>query len=81
VIIAKTSMTELAQLDGGRAEPMPSGYNRSAGTHEPYDRAAIRRRASDDGRPVLSPGGSSSGIGTTANFWAANVGTETRARC
>jgi amidase len=26
---------------------------------------------------VLSPGGSSSGIGTAANFWAANVGTET----
>jgi amidase len=26
---------------------------------------------------VLAPGGSSSGIGTTASFWAANVGTET----
>ncbi|HVG86373.1 MAG TPA: amidase family protein [Vicinamibacterales bacterium] len=31
----------------------------------------------DDGRPVLGTGGSSSGTGTAANFWAANVGTET----
>jgi amidase len=31
----------------------------------------------DDGRPVLGTGGSSSGTGTTANFWAANIGTET----
>ena len=30
-----------------------------------------------DGRPVLMTGGSSSGIGTAANFWAANIGTET----
>ena len=29
------------------------------------------------GGPSLSTGGSSSGIGTAANFWAANVGTET----
>lgn len=32
---------------------------------------------SDDGRPALGTGGSSSGTGTAANFWAANVGTET----
>ncbi len=31
----------------------------------------------DDGRPVLGTGGSSSGTGTAANFWSANVGTET----
>ncbi|MBV8828384.1 MAG: hypothetical protein JO108_04075, partial [Acidobacteriaceae bacterium] len=31
----------------------------------------------DDGRPVLQTGGSSSGIGTAANFWAGNVGSET----
>ncbi len=30
-----------------------------------------------DGRPVLDTGGSSSGAGTAASFWAANVGTET----
>ncbi|MET0282809.1 MAG: amidase family protein, partial [Steroidobacteraceae bacterium] len=35
------------------------------------------RAASADGRPVLNTGGSSSGGGTAANFWAANVGTET----
>src|SRR5207342_3272956 len=31
----------------------------------------------DDGRPALQTGGSSSGIGTAVSFWAANVGTET----
>jgi Asp-tRNA(Asn)/Glu-tRNA(Gln) amidotransferase A subunit family amidase len=35
------------------------------------------REATADGRPALAAGGSSSGIGTAANFWAANVGTET----
>src|SRR6185503_16876534 len=34
-------------------------------------------RPAGDGRPVLATGGSSSGIGTSANLWAANVGTET----
>ena len=34
-------------------------------------------RDSVDGRPVLGTGGSSSGIGTAANLWAANVGTDT----
>ena len=37
----------------------------------------IRARPTADGRPALGTGGSSSGIGTAANFWAANVGTET----
>src|SRR5205085_1707227 len=35
------------------------------------------RDATFDGRPALFTGGSSSGIGTNANFWAGNVGTET----
>src|SRR5439155_7765270 len=35
------------------------------------------REATADGRPALQTGGSSSGIGTAANFWAANVGSET----
>src|ERR1700751_3527330 len=30
-----------------------------------------------DGCPALVAAGSSSGVGTAANFWAANVGTET----
>src|SRR6202042_3376787 len=29
------------------------------------------------GRPVLTTGGSSSGVGTAASFWAGNVGSET----
>ena len=40
-------------------------------------RARDPREATFDGRPALQTGGSSSGIGTAANFWAANVGTET----
>lgn len=43
----------------------------------PYDARRDPREATADGRPALFTGGSSSGIGTTANFWAANVGTET----
>jgi amidase len=74
VIIAKTGMTELANyVTGG----MPTNYNAIHGYGmNPYD---PRRdpRISADGRPVLQTGGSSSGIGTAANFWAGNVGTET----
>jgi amidase len=43
----------------------------------PYDPRRDPRSATFDGRPVMGTGGSSSGIGTTASFWAANVGTET----
>src|SRR5207245_4478421 len=35
------------------------------------------REATFDGRPALGTGGSSSGVGTAANFWAGNVGSET----
>jgi amidase len=78
VIIAKTGMTELANWMAGAPTPMPSGYNPISGYGmNPYDPRRDPRERSDDGRPALSPGGSSSGIGTTANFWAANVGTET----
>jgi amidase len=74
VIIAKTVMTELANWVSDR---MPTNYNSLAGYgFNPYD---PRRDPRDnaDGRPVLATGGSSSGIGTAASFWAANVGTET----
>ena len=78
VIIAKTGMTELANWVAGAPTPMPSGYNAIGGFGmTPYDPRRDQRYAAYDGRPVLSPGGSSSGIGTAANFWAANVGTET----
>jgi len=74
IIIAKTVMTELANWVSDR---MPTNYNSLAGYgFNPYD---PRRDPRDnaDGRPVLATGGSSSGIGTAASFWAANVGTET----
>jgi amidase len=74
IIIAKTGMTELANYVAGN---MPTNYNSVHGYgFNPYD---PRRdpRTTADGRPVLQTGGSSSGVGTAANFWAGNVGTET----
>jgi len=74
IIIAKTGMTELANYVAGN---MPTNYNAIHGYgFNPYD---PRRdpRTTADGRPVLQTGGSSSGVGTAANFWAGNVGTET----
>src|SRR5262245_15278601 len=78
VIIAKTSMTELANWIAGPPTPMPGGYNSLTGFgFNPYDPRRDPREATFDGRPALLVGGSSSGIGTAANLWAANVGTET----
>jgi len=78
IIIAKTGMTELANWVAGSPTPMPANYNALHGYgFNPYDARRDPREATFDGRPALFTGGSSSGIGTTANFWAANVGTET----
>jgi amidase len=56
---------------------MPGNYNAVGGfAFNPYDPRPDPRDTSD-GRPVLGTGGSSSGIGTSANLWAANVGTDT----
>lgn len=78
IIIAKTGMTELANWVAGAPSPMPGDYNAIAGFGmNPYDPRRDPRDALFDGRPVLATGGSSSGIGTAASFWAANVGTET----
>jgi amidase len=75
VIIAKTVLTELANWV---AFGMPTNYSSLAGFgFNPYDPRPDPRAGLSDGRPVLAPGGSSSGIGTSASFWAANVGTET----
>ena len=75
IIIAKTVMTELANWV---AEGMPTNYSSLGGFgFNPYDPRRDPRQATFDGRPVLATGGSSSGIGTAASFWAANVGTET----
>jgi amidase len=78
IIIAKTGMTELANWVAGSPSPMPANYNAIAGYgFNPYDPRRDPRDVTFDGRPVLTTGGSSSGIGTAASFWAANVGTET----
>jgi amidase len=82
VIIAKTVMTELANwVTNG----MPGNYSAVGGWGmNPYDPRRDPRTGNDafgipfnDGRPVMSVAGSSSGIGTAASLWAANVGTET----
>src|SRR5437867_2927184 len=78
IIIAKTGLTELANWVAGAPTPMPGGYNAVAGFGmNPYDPRRDPRPAVADGRPALPTGGSSSGVGTAANFWAANIGTET----
>ena len=78
VIIAKTVLTELANWVAGAPTPMPGNYTAVAGfAFNPYDPRPDPRDGNNDGRPVLSTGGSSSGAGTASSFWAANVGTDT----
>jgi amidase len=75
IIIAKTQLTELANWV---APGMPANYNALTGySMNPWDPRRDPRDATFDGRPVLSTGGSSSGVGTNVSFWAGNVGTET----
>ena len=75
VLIAKTVNTELANwVTNG----MPGNYSAVGGYGmNPYEPRRDPRPGTSDGRPVAGTGGSSSGIGTAANFWAASVGTET----
>ena len=78
VIIAKTGLSELANWVAGGPTPMPANYNAIRGFgYNPYDPRRDPREGSDDGRPVLTTGGSSSGVGTAASFWPGNVGSET----
>jgi amidase len=75
IIVAKTQLTELANWV---TVGMPANYNSLNGYGmNPYDPRRDPRDALADGRPVLTTGGSSSGVGTAVSFWAANVGTET----
>lgn len=75
IIIAKTTLTELANWV---TTGMPANYSGLFGfSMNPYDPRPDPRSGSNDGRPVMSTGGSSSGTGTTASFWAGSVGTET----
>jgi len=84
IILGKATMTEFANfLTNG----MPAGYNSLAGYgYNPYDPRPDPRNALDglgrplnDGRPALTPGGSSSGpgIAVAANLAAVGIGTET----
>jgi amidase len=78
IIIAKTGLTELANWVAGNPNAMPGNYNAVGGFgFNPYDPRSDPRPEPGDGRPVLQTGGSSSGIGTAANFWAGNVGSDT----
>lgn len=75
IILAKTILSELANF---MAAGNPGNYSAVGGYGlNPYDPRRDPREGRNDGRPVMSVGGSSSGIGTAMSFWAANVGTET----
>ena len=78
IILAKTTMTELANWVAGAPTAMPGNYNGLSGyALNPYDPRRDPREADQRWTPALNTGGSSSGAGTALNFWAANVGTET----
>jgi amidase len=78
VIIAKAAMSELAGYTAGAPTPAPGGYSATGGQgFNPYDPRRDPRPATSDGRPAMTPAGSSSGAGTAANLWAASIGTET----
>jgi len=78
IIIAKAGLTEFANFMAGSPNQMPGNYNGLTGFgYNPYDPRRDPRPDRFDGRPVLSTGGSSSGIGTAASFWQGNVGTDT----
>jgi amidase len=78
IIIAKTGLTELANWVAGNPNAMPGNYNAIGGfAFNPYDPRPDPRPDPGDGRPVLQTGGSSSGVGTAANFWAGSVGSDT----
>ena len=69
IIIAKTGMTELANWVAGAPTPMPGNYNAVGGFgFNPYDPRRDPREATDDGRPALQTGGSSSGVGHHGEF-------------
>jgi len=82
IILGKTVLTELANWV---SDAMPGNYSAVGGYgYNPYDPRRDPRPGVDgrgfpfaDGRPALATGGSSSGIATSANLAAANIGTET----
>src|SRR3989454_6385183 len=82
VIIGKTVMTELANwvsdaMPGNFSAVGSYGYNPWDPRQDPRPGTDARGFPFADGRPALATGGSSSGIATSANLAAANIGTET----
>jgi amidase len=76
IILAKTTLTELANWLSSEL-PIAGGWNALKGqSFNPYD-LRLDPRMQYKGLPYAFPNGSSSGGGTAASFWAANVGTET----
>jgi amidase len=74
IVLGKATLTEFANF---LASNMPAGYSSLGGYgRNPYD---PRPQPGGDGRPVLTPGGSSSGssIAVSANLVAVAVGSET----
>jgi amidase len=78
IILAKTNLSELAGWINSPATGPGGNFTNVRGFgYNPYDPRKDARPGFDDGRGALATGGSSSGAGTTASFWAANIGTET----
>jgi amidase len=77
IILGKSSLTEFANyLTNG----MPAGYSSVNGyTFNPYNPVPLTGTSQSDGRPLLSPGGSSAGSGAAiaANLATIAIGTET----
>ena len=74
IILGKANLTEYANFLSDR---MPAGYSSLGGyVFNPYDPRPLR---GGDGRPVLSPGGSSAGsaAAVAANLATVAIGTET----
>jgi amidase len=77
IILGKATLTEFANFISTN---MPSGYSPLGGYgFNPFDPRPDPRMGLNDGRPALTPGGSSSGSGiaVAANLVTVAVGTET----
>ena len=78
IIIAKTGLTELANWVRARRRRCRATTTASPATATtPTTRAAIRATRRSTGGRCSAPADPAPGVGTAANFWAGNVGTET----
>jgi amidase len=75
IIIAKTGLTELANWVAGNPTPMPGNYNAVGGFGSTRTiRGSTRARPRSTAGPRCKRADRVRGIGTSANFWAGNVG-------